>query len=590
MNLSEINEEIRRKADLAAIISQKIRLTRRGKDFWGLCPFHQEKTPSFKVDPQAGTWYCFGCQAGGSVFDFIMRDQGISFAEAVQVLARQLGIETRRQPLTPAQKQRQEERRQLLHILELSGKFYRERLNSPAAAGARKYLQQRDISQDTAVDFALGYAPDSWDELLRYLNHQGIDQSLAVKAGVLAAREGKPEACDRFRNRIIFPICDHGGQIISFGGRALGQDRAKYLNGPETLVFKKGQNLFNLHRARKYAREQGRIILVEGYFDVITLAAQGIGEVVAPMGTALKPEQIILLGRQSQNIILLFDGDAAGRKAATRVLGIFMEAALNPQVLWLPEGEDPDSLVRRQGVEALRSRLAQTIPLVQAVLDTTIQQGNINTPEGKSALVKACGEIMKAIKDPVVLSGYVDYVARGLDLPPSLVRGALGLPNISHKVSYSRPLASPGEALTNPRLFLETALSGPESARRIVQAELLEGIEDERLKPIAEALTDIVKIGDIPNVENLLLRLANQPLLCQQVDIMSKRAPKEDLRTLEEQITSRESKNLKKQISSLNTALGQVLSAGDYEQAKVMREKIRILREKISSMTKVPCS
>jgi DNA primase len=590
MDYNEIIEEIKCKADLAAIVSQKTRLTRKGKDFWGLCPFHQEKTPSFKVDQQAGSWYCFGCQAGGSVFDFVMREQGITFSEAIQVLAQRLGLQIDRQPLTPAQKQRQEERQRLLHILALSGKFYQEQLSAPAGAGARRYLIQRNISQNTATDFALGYAPDSWDELCRYLDKQGSPAALAVKAGVLAAKEGKSGARDRFRNRIIFPICDSNGQIISFGGRALGQDHAKYLNGPETLVFKKGQNLFNLHRARKHARERGRIILVEGYFDVITLSANGIGEVVAQMGTALKPEQIILLNRQSQDIVLAFDGDEAGRKAAAKALGLFMEASINPQVLWLPEGEDPDSLVRKQGVEALHSRLAHTVPLIQGVLDAAIKQENSNTPEGKSALVRDCGRIIKAIKDRVLQSGYVDYVAKRLNLPLTLINGALGLPAPGNNQPPFRRITSSAEALTNPRLFVESALSGPESARRIAQAGILESIEDEQLKPIAEALMEIVRSGDIPDADNLLLHLASQPLLCQQVDAMARRAPKEDLQTLQKQITSWENKDLKKQISSLNNVLAQNLSTGDYEQAKLVHEKIRILRERIRIMTKIPCS
>jgi DNA primase len=580
----QIIEKIRREANLAAIISQKLPLEKRGNDFWGLCPFHQEKTPSFKVDTKTNSWYCFGCQAKGSVFDFIMQTKGVDFGEAVQLLAREMGLEISDGPLTPAQKQRREARRRLLHLLELTSKFYQAQLDSPAAAPAKKHLLQRGVNRELAAEFALGYAPDSWNALRHHLNKHGVDESLALAAGVLAVKDGgRKEAYDRFRNRIIIPICDSDGKIISLGGRALGHDPAKYLNGAKSLIFKKGEHLFNLHRARRHVKERGRIILVEGYFDAITLAAHGMGEVVASMGTALTAEQVNLLSRQSQEIILLFDGDAAGRKAATKALGLFLQAELSPKVLWLPKGEDPDSLVRTQGAETLRSGLSQARPLIQAVLEDTIKQGPIDTPEGKSALVKKCGEIIKAIKDPVLQSGYAEYAAAELNLHPALLLKTLGLPAAPGRQYQARPLKPAAQMLTNPLLFLETALSGPEAARRIVRAGILDTIESEKLQPIARALSELVNNGELPSVDNLKLRLNNQPSLCQQIDHMFRRAPKEDLPALEEQITFWRNKDLEKQMSAFRSALAQALSAQDYQQAKLVREQMNSLRARLQT-------
>ncbi|MDR1396758.1 MAG: DNA primase [Desulfarculales bacterium] len=575
MYSDDIIETIKRNADLTAIISQKIRLVKRGKDFWGVCPFHNDKNPSLKVDPQNGSWHCFGCGAGGSVFDFIMQAHGISFTEAKQMLAQSMGLQADSRALTPAQKQQQEERKQILQILTVTGTFYCKQLDSSAGAHANRYLRGRSLSQIAAQEFGLGYAPDSWDALSRHLSQKGIPEALAVKAGVLAQRDGRSGVYDRFRNRIMFPICDASGQIISFGGRTLGHDKAKYLNGPETSVFKKAHSLYNLHRARKYARDKGRIILVEGYFDVVTLAANGMGEVVAPMGTALTAQQVLLLKRQSTEIVLLFDGDDAGRKAANKALGLFLEASASPQVLWLPENEDPDSLVCQQGVEALNTKLSQTIPLIQAVLDAIIKKGNINIPENRSEMVRNCGDILKTIKDPVIKSGYMEYVAGRLNLSLSLLSNSLGLPAPPRLSPRTATAAT--EMLTNQRLFLESALSGSRSARRIAKTGILAEINHETLRPIAEALSQIIEAGENPDVDTLLLHFADQHLLCHQINTMAKRAPDENLEALEDQIAAWEKKNSKKRVLPLNKDLAEALARGDYEQATRLRQQIRMM-------------
>ena len=566
-------DEVRRNADIVTVVSRKIKLNKRGKDFWGVCPFHNDKNPSLKVDQERCTWHCFGCGAGGSVFNFVMQAENISFPEAVRLLADSFGVVLPQKPLSPEQKRTQQERKQILQILAITCKFFGQYLNSSGATGAHQYLQQRALTPATVAEFGLGYAPESWDALGRFLAAWDIKEDMAVQAGLLVPRDKGKGCYDRFRNRLMFPISDISGNIISFGGRTLGQDQAKYLNGPETLVFQKSNNLYNLNRAKTSVREKGRIVLVEGYFDVITLAANGIGEVVAPMGTALTGQQIKLLSQQAPEIILVFDGDDAGRQAATRGLKLFLEAELSPKVLWLPDGEDPDSLVRAQGVEALQARLEIAPPLVKAVIDATIKEGDQSSPEGKSRLVGKCGEIIKAIKDPVIRSGYVEYTANELRLAPAMVAGILGLPQLAPAARPRPPevLSAPG--LSSQRLMIELALSGPQAARQLWQAGVLAEIDQGELLPIASAIGQILENGQEPELGVILQWLAHAPALCALITTMAEQAS--EATDITEQISAWRKHKEKKQRQALNKALAAALARGDNEQAMRLQQQRR---------------
>jgi DNA primase len=524
------------------------------------------------VNQALGVWLCRSCQAGGDVFKFVQRSENLTFPEAARKLAALAGVEL---PMNAEQKQQQRQRQRILSVLAIAAEFYQRQLSAPASKAAQQYLyQQRRLSPAAAREFKLGYAPDSWDSLLRFLNQQGVDREMAQQAGLLASKEGK-SWYDRFRNRIIFPICDAHGAIISLGGRALGQqDPAKYINGPETKVFKKHSTLYNLHNAKAPAIAKGRLLLVEGYFDVLTLAANGLKEVAAPMGTALTETQVSLL--PSREVVLVFDGDAAGRRAARKSLEVFLKMELSPKVLWLPPGEDPDSLVRSRGLEHLEQMLSQTGPLLQSSLDEILNAPERDRPEVKSQIVSACGDIIKLIKDSIIKTEYMKYVADKLGLSPNLVAGSLGQPRIDIKTKPAAPGAKP-ERLTSQRLLMESALSNAAAAGAFYRAGLFADIDQPDLLPIAQACVELLKQGMEATLEAMLQALAENPDACALVSAMVMRAaPQIQAEQIPEQINAFKRQKIKKQIEKLNQQRTIALTAENYAQAAALQKLINL--------------
>lgn len=514
----EAIDRVRLAADIADVVGRRIRLSKKGKDLWGLCPFHGDSAPSLKVDQGRGTWHCFGCGEGGSVFNFVMRDQNMSFPEAVRELAAHYGVDLPRPEQGPEERRRQEEKDRLLRVLELAGKFFSQQLG--LSATAKEYLlTNRALDAKTVEAFGLGFAPEQWEGLRRHMAAQKVPEDLAVSAGLIVRREQGPGAYDRFRGRVMFPIKDGAGRVVSFGGRVLGQGEPKYLNGPESPVFSKSRNLYNLHEARPAMRRTGRALVVEGYFDVITLAAHGFAETVAPLGTALTAEQVRILKSQAQDIVLIFDGDAAGQRAATRALPIFLAEGMAPRVLLLPQGEDPDSFVRAQGAAGLELALKRARPLIETVLDQTVRQGDQTSPEGKSAIVQAAGEVVKAIADPVTRTGYLQRLAGQLGLPAAALAARLGLPLYGGQRAIP-PTPAPSRSQGRPRARvhdpeaarLELALASPEAARVLAQGGALADLANPDLAAVAMAIIGVLERGLEPTPDAVMQALDDQAL------------------------------------------------------------------------------
>lgn len=358
--------EIRDRASLREIVSRYVALKPSGRNFVGLCPFHAEKTPSFSVSDERGFFHCFGCGASGDVFKLLMRLENLTFPEALERLARELGVEL---PRRPEEAQRREGRERLLQVNEAAAEFFQRCLwKEPSGEIARAYLRKRELTEATARAFRLGYAPP--EGLARSLQAARNSLEDAETLG-LVARSQRGGWYDRFRTRLIFPIADLGGGIIAFGGRVLGEaseGQPKYLNSPESPLFQKRRSLFGLSAARDPIRSAERSIVVEGYVDVIALAQAGIGNVVAPLGTALTADQVRLLRRFTDGIVVLFDGDAAGQAAAVRSFPVFAEVGLFADAAFLPEGQDPDTFVRSAGREAVERLVANAAPLVDHYL------------------------------------------------------------------------------------------------------------------------------------------------------------------------------------------------------------------------------
>ena len=372
-------DDLINRLDIVDVVSSRVQLKKTGKNYSACCPFHKEKTPSFTVSPDKQFYYCFGCGAGGNALGFVMDHDNLDFPQAVEELARAAGMEVPREQGRRDNKPRQPTDSPLYPLLDAASEFYRQALRShPTRKAAVDYLKGRGLSGEIARDFCLGFAPPGWDNLLKHLGADALQQKVMIDAGLLIENAESGKRYDRFRDRVMFPIRDSRGRIIAFGGRVLGDDKPKYLNSPETPVFHKGQELYGLYEARKHNRNLDEIIVVEGYMDVIALAQQGLRNAVATLGTATSEEHLKRLFRVVPSVLFCFDGDQAGRKAAWRAL----ESALpnlqdgrRARFLFLPEGEDPDSLVRAEGTDAFMARINQHAqPLADYFFEQLAQQ------------------------------------------------------------------------------------------------------------------------------------------------------------------------------------------------------------------------
>ena len=396
-------DDLLNRTDIVEVVSSRVQLKKSGKNYTACCPFHQEKTPSFSVSQDKQFYYCFGCGAGGNALGFIMDHDHLEFPEAVEELATRAGVEVEREKTSGGpQKPRKLVDSPLYALLAAASDYYRAALkNHPQRNAAVNYLKERGVSGIIARDFALGFAPPGWDNLSKHLGGDSLQQQALIDAGLLVENVDSQRRYDRFRDRIIFPIHDSRGRIIGFGGRVLGDDKPKYLNSPETAVFHKGQELYGLYEARKYNRQLNEIIVVEGYMDVIALAQQGLRNAVATLGTATSEEHIKRLFRVVPNILFCFDGDSAGRKAAWRALEATLSNLKDGQqarFLFVPDGEDPDSLIRSEGLEAFQARIAQqAVALTEYFFTHLSAEVNLDSLEGKAHLATLAAPLVERI-------------------------------------------------------------------------------------------------------------------------------------------------------------------------------------------------
>ncbi len=389
------------------------RKSNQGKgDMWAPCPFHHEKTASFHVDDRKGYYYCFGCHAKGDAIKFVTETENVGFMEAIEILAEEAGMQMPKRD--PQAQQKADRRTQLAEVMEMAVQHFRLMLNAGAGSEARAYLDRRGLAQDARDRFGIGFAPDGWQGLWDHLTGKGVAPDLILGAGLAkpSTKGGKPY--DTFRNRIMFPIRDARGKCIAFGGRAMDpNDNAKYLNSPETELFDKGRSLYNHGPAREAAGKGQALIVAEGYMDVIALSEAGFGASVAPLGTAVTENQLQLLWRISDEPIIALDGDKAGLRAAMRVIDIalpLLEAGKSLRFAVMPEGQDPDDLIRAKGPSAVQKVLEGAMPMVNLLWQREIEGKIFDSPERKAALDKILREKIKLIKDPSIRSHYGDAI------------------------------------------------------------------------------------------------------------------------------------------------------------------------------------
>lgn len=413
----EFIQRVRDGSDLVGIVGEYVQLKRRGRNFIGLCPFHNEKTPSFNVSPDTQLYHCFGCGAGGNVFNFVMEIERLSFGETVRKLAEKAGLPIEETELSPVERQQQERLQRLLAACDLATKYYHYLLGKGSEAElARVYLQKRQVAPQAIKAFALGYAKPDWDDLVQLLVSRGFTEDELSRTGLVLPRRNKGGYYDRFRNRLIFPIKDGQGRTVAFGARLLAGDGPKYLNSAETDLFKKGSQLYGLDLAKAALRQGEPAIITEGYMDVITLHSAGFTSAVASLGTALTEGQVRLLSRFTSRVLIAYDGDSAGTAATWRGLELISRYGLDVKVIDLPPQEDPDSLVRTQGVEAFQEAIANAVPLIDYKLDRTLVRFDLRETNGRVKAARAVLPILAEISGAVAQEAYLEQVARKIGI------------------------------------------------------------------------------------------------------------------------------------------------------------------------------
>ena len=510
-------DEIRARVPLEGAIAKRVRLQRRGRESIGLCPFHKEKTPSFTVNEDKGFFHCFGCGAHGDVIGFVMRDEGLAFPEAIERLAGDAGLAL---PARDAHAEaREQERLSLYAVVETAAAWFEAELAGPRGAAARLYLDGRGVDEETRARFRLGFAPEGRQGLRSALAGGGVPAAMLLEAGLVVAPEDGGAPYDRFRGRVIFPICDRRGRVVAFGGRALGEGQPKYLNSPETPLFSKGALLYGYHLAAPAARKAGRAIAVEGYMDVIALHRAGIAEAVAPLGTALTEEQLEALWRLADDPVLCFDGDEAGIRAAARAVDRALpriNAGRSLRFALLPAGQDPDTMVRDHGRQAMAEIVDASIPLSQQLWKAAAGGRVLDTPEARARVGKWLEDQVARIPDRDLRYRYIEAFRRQLRVPWQERRpgGRPAPPAAEVKASRGEALGSGSRGTARPRerTLLQTLLNHP--ALAVERSEALAGLpfETPRFAGVMEAAIDWAEAGPGPDDAGLCDCLAGRGL------------------------------------------------------------------------------
>jgi DNA primase len=477
---SDSRDRVRDAVDFVELVSARTDLRRAGpSNYEGLCPFHEERTPSFGIDPIQKVYYCFGCQAGGDVFKFVQETENVDFKGALELLADRCGIELEREEEDPAQARKRQERERLLELLARTSAYYERCLwESPEAARARDYLLGRGLSEEILREFHVGYAPSAWDRVLTGSLRGGFTEAELYATGLAQRSQENARLYDRFRSRIMFPLADTRGRVLGFGARALGEDqRPKYLNTSDNTVYHKGLHLYGADLARAHAAKAGQAILCEGYTDVIALHQAGFRNTVGLMGTALTAEQVGELARMAPTVLLALDADSAGQEAMLRAAGLAAKRKLELRVVPLLAGTDPAELVQGEGASAIEQAVQASVPFVRFRVERVLDGGNHGSPEGRDRMLDELRPIFATLPPSALRMELTRTVSERLQLPESLAEQTLASrasstatasPTASGNAGAHPPspasVASRGES--TERAFLAQCIAEPESGAR----------------------------------------------------------------------------------------------------------------------------
>jgi DNA primase len=589
----DLLDRIRQGVDLVELISEHVPLTKKGRNYVSLCPFHTEKTPSFSVNPDRGIYHCFGCGAGGDAFRFLMEVERISFGEAVRILAGRAGVPL---PTSGRSSKVDEANDELYRANELAKKYFSYLLTREEGRRAWDYLTRRGVSSGIIERFQLGYSPSQWDAFSQVAAKRGFSGEVLERAG-LCIRRQSGGVYDRFRDRVMFPITGVSGRVIAFGARALSPDaEPKYINSPETPIYKKGATLYGLSQAKEAIRREGTVLIVEGYMDLLRLVQSGIEHGVASSGTAFTPDHARILSRYAERVVIVYDGDPAGTSASFRSLDILLAEGLSPYVAVLPEGHDPDTYILAEGVEAFRRIVEGAQSLVQYRITTLTASGLLQTVEGKHRVVAGLAETAAKVRDEVKRALIVREIADGLGLDETVIARAVAgqMGRRRGRQPSSEEREEKASTLSEPMEFGEliaVMLKRPDVVGRVVDLLRPEDLQEGPCRQIIEAIFDCHRRGkrvepallidrfvDNPSIAGLVARLAGEGFNEAKVD-----------RIVTDHITTMKERSLGEEIRRIEDRLREVNKGGvDEEVTTLLRRHAELTaeRERLKATTR----
>ncbi len=575
-------DRVRQAADIVSVVSEHIALKQAGRRFVGLCPFHGDSKPSFTVDPARQSWYCFGCHEGGNVFTFTTRMTNLTFPEAVRELAGRFGVRIAERAADRGEDGRRDE---IFRINEAGARFYERVLWGKRGGPGRAYLEKRGLSRTTAEQFRLGLALPGWDHLAGHLAREGLDPGPAAAAGLLRSkRPGR--FYDLFRNRLMFPIRDARGRVAGFGGRTLGDDEAKYINSPESPVFDKKSTLYGLDVTREAIVSGGRAIVVEGYLDLLSLYEAGVQPVATPMGTALTRGHVRRLKAICREVFLVFDGDAAGVKAALRSLPLFLSEGAPARVVLLPGGEDPDSFVRDKGAAAFLELVDQAPLMIDFAIDRVVTECD-GTKAGRAEAVARMRPLLRAVTDPVERSLHLRDLAIRLALDEEAVVRAMARgegPWDTDRAERTRPGEGREHTIAPPlQDVLALALSDPAARTRLIESGGLRDLAGEGwLEGLVTAIEALDEVDGAVWPADLYSRLAD-PELQAWVSVLDRRSVREPERLIDDLVKAGRVRRVRAELARLKEEMKTARAAGDLERESEALARARLLQRQLNN-------
>ena len=583
------SDELRGQADIVRVVSDYVSLKKRGANYLACCPFHQEKTPSFNVNPARQIFRCFGCNRGGDVFTFVMEIEGCSFPEAVKTIAEKCGVPLPAMEDSRGMEERDQRRAELQKLNQWAAEFFESNLSeTPEGRRALDYLAERGVSDETRQAFRLGYAPNSWDALSNHLLKCGASRMQIERSGLVTLKESGLGFYDRFRGRLMFPICDVQGRVVAFGGRILGEGEPKYLNSPETALYTKGQHLFGLSYAREAIRQRGYAILVEGYMDFLIPYQAGIRNLVASLGTALTEQQVRLLARYARKIVVNFDPDSAGVAATKRSLELLLGEGFKVNVLTLPDNLDPDEYIREQGAEGYSQLLKSSQAFLDYIVTQAVNEHDQTKPAGKVETLNAILPYLKLVKDRIERTNQVDQIADRLKIDNRLVREEFKRAvearqeRVSEQAVVVTIAIKPAE-----RKLLEILLNHPAVRRRLINEVAEEDYQALRTARLFRLIFELERQGQEPSYAALSQRLDDADLVQGLLpnllisDVGADQAGQESQERWEreagESLHSLRCARLEEKLATLQIEINQAQRAGDLARAsELMMQKIEL--------------